>query len=138
MSTKNNQKTRNFLEKIKNFSLSFPWWFKIIAYILSLVFIIVSIFFIIVRGIEFGDEKVKKWITSLLVSFLTSVLLTQPIQALLLTFVFVMLLRKYDESKDFEYDHDDKGEALNDVAHMETLGKVMLAIYHTSTSTLLN
>lgn len=35
-----------------------------------------------------------------------------------------MLLRKYDESKDFEYDHDDKGEALNDVAHMETLGKV--------------
>ena len=88
------------------------------------MFIIVSIFFIIVKGIKFGDEKVKKWITSLLVSFLTSVLLTQPIQALLLTFVFVMLLRKYDESKDFEYDHDDKGEALNDASHMETLGKV--------------
>ena len=76
------------------------------------------------KGIEFGDDKVHKWITSLLVSFLTSVLLTQPIQALLLTFVFVMLLRKYDESKDFEYDHDDKGEALNDVQHMETAQKV--------------
>jgi hypothetical protein len=84
----------------------------------------VSIFFIIVKGIEFGDEKVSKWITSLLISFLSSVLLTQPIQALLFTFVFVMLLRKYDESKDFEYDHDDKGESLNNIKQVEALRKV--------------
>ena len=28
----------------------------------------------------FGNEKVAKWLTSLIVSFLTSILLTQPLQ----------------------------------------------------------
>ena len=112
------------MTKLKSCDISFAWWFKIVAYIISFVFIIVSIIFTIVRGIEFGDEKVKKWITSLLVSFLTSVLLTQPIQTFLVTFVFVMLLRRYDESKDFEYDYDDKGEALNDATHIDTHRKV--------------
>lgn len=59
---------------------SFPWWFKIIAYILSFIVSTVCIFFIIVKGIEFGDEKVQKWISSFLISVLTSFLLTQPIQ----------------------------------------------------------
>lgn len=59
---------------------SFPWWFKIIAYFLSFVVSTVCIFFIIVKGIEFGDEKVQKWISSFLISVLTSFLLTQPIQ----------------------------------------------------------
>ena len=59
---------------------SFPWWFKIIAYFLSFIVSTVCIFFIIVKGIEFGDEKVQKWISSFLISVLTSFLLTQPIQ----------------------------------------------------------
>ena len=58
----------------------FPWWVKIIAYILSLVISFVCIFFIIVKGISFGDEKCQKWLTSFTVSVLTSFLLTQPLQ----------------------------------------------------------
>jgi len=63
-----------------NKTYTIPWWCKIFAYVLSFACMFVSIFFIVIKGIEFGDEKVRKWITSLLVSFLTSVLLTQPIQ----------------------------------------------------------
>jgi hypothetical protein len=38
----------------------------------------VSILFIIARGIEFGDLKTQKWLTSILTSFFSSVFLTQP------------------------------------------------------------
>jgi hypothetical protein len=70
-------------KKNKKGELKFPWWFKIFAYILSFVFASVSLFFIIVQGITFGDDKVSKWLTSLVISFLTSIFLTQPIQVFL-------------------------------------------------------
>jgi len=64
----------------KKRELKFPWWCKIFAYLLSFAFAGVSLFFVIVKGIEFGDEIVQKWLTSLLISFFTSLLLTQPLQ----------------------------------------------------------
>jgi len=66
--------------KRKKRELKFPWCFKIFAYILSFAFASVCLFFIIVQGITFGDDKVSKWLTSLLISFLTSIFLTQPLQ----------------------------------------------------------
>jgi hypothetical protein len=72
-------------KKNKKGELKFPWWFKIFAYILSFAFASVSLFFIIVQGITFGDDKVSKWLTSLLISFLTSIFLTQPLQVFLST-----------------------------------------------------
>ena len=40
----------------------------------------VSIFFIIARGIEFGDVKVQKWLTSLIAGFFSSIFVIQPIK----------------------------------------------------------
>jgi hypothetical protein len=57
-----------------------PWWCLFIAYGLSLLLAAVSIFFTIVRGIEFGDEKTQQWLTSLIVGFFSSILLLQPIK----------------------------------------------------------
>jgi len=51
-----------------------------IAYGLSIVIASVSIFFIIVRGIEFGDVKTQQWLTSLLSGFFSSILLIQPLK----------------------------------------------------------
>ena len=70
-------------KKIKR-KFSFPWWFKIIAYILSYMCIILSIFWIYIKGIVLGDDTVKKWLTSLVFAFFSSVLLTQPIQVSIL------------------------------------------------------
>ncbi len=64
----------------KPFQLKFPWWFKIIAYLLSFVFASVSLFFVILKGIEFGEEKVAKWLSSLLIGFFSSIFLTQPLK----------------------------------------------------------
>jgi hypothetical protein len=40
----------------------------------------VSIFFLIVEGIEFGDLKTQKWLTSLISGFFSSIFLIQPIK----------------------------------------------------------
>jgi len=73
----------------KKVEFRFPWWFKIIAYLLSFAFAGVSLFFVVIKGIEFGQEKVTKWLTSLIISFLTSVLLTQPLQVTTNAFLFL-------------------------------------------------
>ena len=58
----------------------FPWWCIFVAYALSLIIVGISSLFIIARGIEFGDEKTQKWLVSLVIGFLSSILLTQPIK----------------------------------------------------------
>ena len=64
----------------KEWKLEFPWWFVFIAYGLSFLLSVVSIFFTVVRGIQFGDVKTQKWLTSLLSGFLSSILVIQPLK----------------------------------------------------------
>ena len=97
----------------KQFSL--PWWFKIIGYLLSFCIVSVCVFFIIVKGIAFGDDLCRQWLTSFLISVLTSVFLTQPIQVALLSIFFVLLFRKSNDDKDLEYDYHDDGKPINKI-----------------------
>ncbi len=94
--------------------LSFPWWCRIIALCLSWVCMAISCFFIIVRGLEFGNEKVIKWVTSLVISFFASVFVTQPIQTLGIAVILSIIFRKFTE--DLSDDKDDDGKSLNDYA----------------------
>ena len=66
------------IKKKKKFSL--PWWFLMVGWVLLWVATLLSAFFVIMYGITFGDLKTKKWITSLFITFLTSIFLTQPIK----------------------------------------------------------
>ena len=68
------------MKKKKKDQRLFPWWCLFIAYGLSFLLMGLSILFIIARGIEFGEIKVEKWLTSLITSFLSSLLLSQPIK----------------------------------------------------------
>ncbi len=121
-------------EETDKMSFALPWWFKIIAYILSFILIVFSIFFIIIQGIKFGDEKVQKWLTSFVVSILSSIFLTQPIKVsfllnfilkffkiilnykkkIVLTVVFLTIIcRKIDDKQDMELWKDDNEDDLN-------------------------
>jgi hypothetical protein len=66
--------------KKKEKMLMFPWWFLFIGYGLSFILFVVSTFFIIVRGIEFGDLKTQKWLTSLISGFFSSIFFIQPLK----------------------------------------------------------
>jgi hypothetical protein len=61
-------------------SIRFPWWCIYIFNGVCIILVGLSIFFIIVRGIQFGNLKVKKWLISMLTGLLASIFLTQPIQ----------------------------------------------------------
>jgi Na+/H+ antiporter NhaD/arsenite permease-like protein len=65
--------------KVKS-SFTFPWWCIFIVYGLCIILVGLSIIFIIARGIEFGDDKTQKWLTSILSGFFSSILLTQPLK----------------------------------------------------------
>ena len=62
--------------KKKKFEL--PWWCRIAAWVLLWLTTFAAAAFVTFYAIQFGDRKTKKWITSLLISFLTSVFVTQP------------------------------------------------------------
>ena len=68
-----------FAEK-KRTRLTFPWWCVFLAYGLSFILAVTSIFFIIARGIEFGDLKTRQWLTSIVAGFFSSVFLSQPLK----------------------------------------------------------
>jgi hypothetical protein len=63
-----------------------------------------------------GDEKVKKWITSLFISFLSSILLTNPVKAAIVSFVLVTILRSSNDRKELDNDKDDNNK-LNNYVH---------------------
>jgi len=73
MKTKGNRKK-------KTSKLTFPWWCIFLAYCLSLLLVGISIFFIIARGIELEDQNVQKWLKSVIIGFLQSVCLTEPLK----------------------------------------------------------
>ena len=64
--------------KKKSFRWMCPWWCLFLAYGFSAILFIVSAFFIIVRGIEFGDVKTQKWLISSVTGFFSSILFVQP------------------------------------------------------------
>lgn len=65
-------------------------------------------FFLWAYGISFGDEKTSKWLSSLLISFVSSVLVTQPLKVLLMAIVVSCLCKSMD------YDEDDADEDEDD------------------------
>jgi hypothetical protein len=58
------------LDRKKEFSMRFPCWFLFINYRICFLLILISVFFIIAREIEFGDVKCQQWLISVLSSFL--------------------------------------------------------------------
>jgi hypothetical protein len=67
---------------------TFPWWFIFIAYGLCAILVGLSIIFLIARGIEFGDLKTQKWLTSILTGFFSSIFLIQPLKVKFIFFNF--------------------------------------------------
>ena len=59
-----------------------PHWLIYIAYMLAFVSSVVSAFFVIAYGFQFGKTKSDQWVVSMLFSFCYSVFLIQPLKVL--------------------------------------------------------
>ncbi|CAF1316632.1 unnamed protein product, partial [Adineta steineri] len=80
-------------------------------------------FFIIVRGIEFGDVKTQQWLTSVLTGFFSSVIFTQPIKIICLAIFFICFCRNSKDDKETsEYiNEDDEFNISNDDDYLHSL-----------------
>ncbi|RWS14806.1 polycystic kidney disease protein 1-like protein 2-like protein [Dinothrombium tinctorium] len=100
-------KSRKPLMKKKR-KFMFPWWCRYIAWTLCVLSILVSIFFLWAYGIQFGDEKTRKWLTSLIISFFSSILITQPMKVLLMAMILSTVFKAPDaEIDEFEEDEEE-------------------------------
>ena len=119
-----------------------PWWWLIIAYIISFLFVLMSAFFTIARSIEFGDTKTQKWLTSIFSSFFSSILLSQPIKVIGLTVFIACVKRKSagDDDKETSIQLDDS-EAIylnDDEEYLHSMNHPLSTIRKNVCSTRLN
>ncbi|XP_035673831.1 uncharacterized protein LOC118414131 isoform X4 [Branchiostoma floridae] len=70
-----------------------PWWFLFIAWFLIFAIVTLSAFFTLLYGVQYGRSKAEAWLFAFLMSFLTDMLLVQPLKVLLIV-IFVRLLCK--------------------------------------------
>ena len=91
ISRKDQKKNLNAIKNRKK-SFLFPWWFKILAYVLSFALIGLSTFFIFVRGIELGNDDVFSWLRSVIVSVIASIFLTSPIKVNITIFNLLIMI----------------------------------------------
>jgi hypothetical protein len=80
MNVETNKLNRTTNKNSSRQECTLPWWFFFIGYALSFVIVLTRIFFIIVRGIEFGDQKTQAWLTTLIIGFFSSILFLQPLK----------------------------------------------------------
>ncbi|XP_023225224.1 uncharacterized protein LOC111626157 [Centruroides sculpturatus] len=100
-------------KKKKKKKFLFPWWCRYVAWLICLASIFVSVFFLWAYGVQFGDEKTKKWVTSLLISFFTSILITQPIKVFLVAMILSSLFKSVDSDED-DSEQDEEAPNLAD------------------------
>ncbi|KAK7471881.1 hypothetical protein BaRGS_00035465 [Batillaria attramentaria] len=117
----------NSLATKKKKKLSLPWWCRLVAWFLLIACTVVSAFFVTAYGIMFGDDKSRKWITSLLVSFVMSVFITQPVKVFLFAIIVSLFLKEPSDADDTEEKDDE------DVTKSTMLGKDELPLHEMNT-----
>lgn len=89
-------------------SLLLPHWCRYIAWFLCVLSMVTSVFFLWAYGISFGDTKTRQWVSSLIVSFFASLLVTQPIKVFLTAIILSTLLKAPDSDVDEEEEDEEE------------------------------
>ncbi|XP_051815403.1 polycystic kidney disease protein 1-like 2 [Acanthochromis polyacanthus] len=78
-----------------------PWWFIFVGWLLVIGTSVVSGYFTMLYGLNFGKERSISWLVSMIVSFFQSLLLIQPLKVLCIAIFFALVIKKVDE-EDFQ------------------------------------
>ncbi|CAF1019415.1 unnamed protein product [Rotaria sordida] len=80
-----------------------PHWTIYIAWILVILSILTSSFFIILYSLEWGAQRANEWLITMMLSFGQSVLVIDPLKVFLITAIISFLIRRPydDETLDF-------------------------------------
>ncbi|XP_064641904.1 uncharacterized protein LOC135496476 isoform X2 [Lineus longissimus] len=100
----------NPLIKKRKKKFSLPPYCRIISWILLWVCVAIGLTFSFFYGVSFGEVKCKKWITSMMIAFLMSVFITQPIKVFLVALFFSLVLKKADDDGDEDEEDEEEPE----------------------------
>ncbi|KAF8772030.1 Polycystic kidney disease protein 1-like 2 [Argiope bruennichi] len=81
-----------------------PWWCAHLSWCLVILSVASSVFFLWAYGLQFGNIRTGKWLTSMVISLLSSVLLTEPLKIFLIAIIMACLCGNPDVDDD---DSDD-------------------------------
>lgn len=65
---------------VYSLDIKFPWWFIGIGWFLWVVTFVGSVLFVIYFAIHFDDYTIRRWISSVVISILSSIFVTQPVK----------------------------------------------------------
>ena len=83
-----------------------PWWCIIVAHVLSIVTILISIIFTAFRGVQYGDQLVQEWLICTILGIVVSIVLIQPLKALIIATFFICRCNKKHFSEAFIEEQD--------------------------------
>ncbi|NWT18612.1 PK1L2 protein, partial [Vireo altiloquus] len=92
-----------------------PWWFVFIAWFLVAATSGVSGFFTMLYGLHYGKENSIKWLISMVISFLESLFITQPLKVLGFAAFFALVLKKVEHEDEENTAIDGPLSALGDL-----------------------
>ncbi|KAH9502510.1 hypothetical protein Btru_068871, partial [Bulinus truncatus] len=118
--------TEKLAPKNKKKKFEFPWYFQIIAWIMLWIVTLGSVAMVIFYGISFQDDTCRKWISSLLISFFTSVFVTQPIKVFLIAIILSLIIKNPgNEEEDEENDEENpQVDTDSELLHSDVLASV--------------
>ncbi|KAI8499953.1 hypothetical protein Bbelb_222700 [Branchiostoma belcheri] len=77
-----------------------PWWFAYIGFLLVFVTTNTAAFFVMLYSFEFGREKAEAWLLIFLTSFLSDLILIQPVKILAMAALFAVFYKKADKGEE--------------------------------------
>ncbi|XP_077987011.1 polycystin family receptor for egg jelly-like [Glandiceps talaboti] len=90
--------------KTKTSKNRLSWYWLYIAWTLVFLSITVPSVFIIMYSMQWKGEKSNRWLTSMAVSLINSLLITEPLKVVMLTFIVSLIFKKPTEEDDKEED----------------------------------
>ncbi|XP_034536196.1 polycystic kidney disease protein 1-like 2 [Notolabrus celidotus] len=84
-----------------------PWWFVFVGWMLVIATSCVSGYFTMMYGLTYGKDRSISWLISMVVSFVESLFITQPLKVLGFAAFFALVLKKVDQEEYGEPQIDD-------------------------------
>lgn len=90
-----------------------PYWMKYFAWMLLVLTSFTAAFFVVLYGFQFGKDKSAQWISSMMISFVQDVFVSQPIKILLLGLFVALIVKKPAEEEEEDNKKKSDEEFLN-------------------------
>ncbi|XP_072403908.1 polycystin-1-like protein 2 [Chiloscyllium punctatum] len=107
-------------KKTSPVSKGLPWWFIYIGWLLVFVTSSVSAFFTMLYSFDYGKEKSIQWLKSMIVSFVESVFIIQPLKVLFVAAFIALIVKKVERNENEESYNENLLSTINEDLNVVT------------------